>query len=449
MHTTSQIGGVETWLDRAHDHFSANGFEPVVGLVRGLQYNDPTRYKAHHPHIRTVEVDGRGLNRDGRVRALMRCIRRVKPAIVLPLGIVDANEAVIRCKQQGQDVRLLARAQGNLAPMLADLATYRDWIDLVVCPGRLTRKVLVEWAGFAPDRVLNISNGADPATVSQVPRASGVPLRVGYVGRMTRLDKRAQDLIDLHRELDSRGVAYTLDIVGDGPCLGEIREALTAHAPKVRIHGAAKHAELYERVFPNLDVLVMTSSSEAFGIVLVEAMMHGVVPVSSRYDGFHAEALVAEGVNGLSFPVGDMAAAADAIARLATDDAMLKRLSQASLRRAADYTWSRSLQRWQRALADLSRQPVVRGSALPSVPGPRASGLLDRLGVPGAVTDALRRARRFVAGPAITAGGEEWPLHYRHHDAARLASVRQAIASLDVPDPMAESRSAMTTPGVA
>jgi len=438
MHTSSSIGGVETWLDRAHAHLSLHGFDPTVGLVRGLRYNDPTRYKAHHREIHTVEVDGRGLNREGRVRALVRCIRRVRPDIVVPLGIVDANEAVIRCKQHGDQVRLLAHAQGNLAPMLADLANYRDWIDRVVCPGRLTREVLVRWAGFAGDRVINISNGAGPATVARVPREAGAPLRVGYVGRLSRLDKRALDLIGLHSELERLGVNYRLDVVGNGPCLDELMSALSAFSPKVRMHGAVPHEELYERIFPNLDVLILTSSSEAFGIVLVEAMMYGVVPVSSRYDGFYAERLVEDGHNGLSFEVGDMAGAAAAIARLADDDALRERLSQQSLMKAADYTWARSLKRWQNALDELLKQTPVQGASIPALPSPPASGLLDRIGLPDAMSDLLRRARRRAIGPAVAPGGEEWPLFYRHHSDSTLAEVAAQIRKLDVP-PQGES----------
>jgi len=431
MHTTSQIGGVETWLDRAHAHLSANGFEVIVGLVRGQRYNDPTRYKAYHPEIKTIEVDGRGLNREGRVRALMRCIRKLRPDIVVPLGIVDANEAVIRCKQAGDQLRLLARAQGNLTPMLADLASYREWIDLVVCPGRLTSKVLVEWAGFAPERVLNISNGADQASTPQIPRQQGSPLRVGYVGRLSRSDKRALDLIGLHRELEQLGVDYRLDIVGDGPCHAELQAAFASGAARVSMHGATPHAELYSRVFPNLDVLVMTSASEAFGIVLVEAMMHGVVPISSRYDGFHAEGLVIDGDNGLSFAVGDMQAAAQAIAGLADDAGTLRRMAVASKARAENYSWTRSLQRWEVALDDLLKQKPVMGQAVPVISAPASRNLLDRLGLPAAISDPLRRLRRAIRGPAIVGGGEEWPLFYRHHSAAHLHTIAAEIDRLD------------------
>jgi glycosyltransferase involved in cell wall biosynthesis len=434
MHTSSPIGGVETWLDRACAHLAARGFEPIVGLVRGQKFNRPERYRSYHPALNAIEIDGRGLNREGRVRALMRGIRRVRPALVLPLGIVDAYEATIRCKRRGDELRLLARAQGNLAPMLADLALYRDWIDLVVCPGRLTRRVLVRWAGFDSERVLNLANGADPPFAARVPRAIDQPLRLGYVGRLSRLDKRCLDLVPLCRELDARAVRYELDIVGDGPCDAELRAAL-AGRDAVRFHGALPHHETYARIFPKLDMLVLTSSSESFGIVLVEAMMHGVVPVSSRYDGFQAQRLVVDGETGLSFAVGDLAAAGDAIARLASDRARLEALAERARAAGARYTWSRSLEGWESVLRHLAVQPPRRGRVVPVLPDVGPRGRLERIGVPDAVVDLARRVRRALVGPAVAPGGEEWPLFQRSHSPATLASVAEALRQLDTPEP--------------
>lgn len=444
MHTGSTIGGVETWLDRACAHFAAHGLRPLVGLVRGMRHNRPERYRADHPDLPTVEVDGRGLNREGRVRALMRCIRDAQADIVAPLGIVDAYEAVVRCKQRGADVRLLARTQGNLAPMLADLAAYRDWVDLAVCPGRLTRRMLVEWAGYPEARVAAILNGADEPFASHRARGAGEPLRVGYVGRLSGPDKRATDLVALHRALEARNVPYRLQIVGDGPCRPEL-EAAFAGAPNVRMLGAWPHRDVYERIFPELDVLVLTSASESFGIVLVEAMMHGVVPVASRYDGFHAEELVVDGRTGLSFAVGDMEQAARQVERLARDERMRAALADGAKQRTARCTWQASLEEWTRAIVELARQAPLDAGTRRAVIASPASGRLERLGLPAGVVDALRRARRLVFGPAVDPGGEEWPLYNRTHSPARLAEVADAIRRLDV----ARSEAPLATPDAA
>jgi glycosyltransferase involved in cell wall biosynthesis len=431
MHSSSPIGGVETWLDHATVHFGAHGFEPVVALVRGLKYNSPERYRQFHPDLPTIEVDGRGFDREGRVRALMRCMRSVRPSVVLPLGIVDANEAVIRSKLAGVDVRLLARAQGNLEPMLADLRNYRDWIDQVVCPGRLTRQVLVQWAGFEPGRVRNISNGADVPVAPRTARVSGAPLRLGYVGRLSQPDKRALDLVPLCRELERLGIDFSLDVVGDGPCAGDLRAGLQDWAAKVRFHGAMPREAIYRGIYPGLDALMMTSSSEAFGIVLVEAMMHGVVPVSSRYHGFRNERLVVEGETGLAFDVGDMAAAAQAVRTLQERPALLEALSAGATRTGLQYTWNNCMSKWQGTLERLVTQPVLCGRELPRTPERAPAGRLERIGLPPGLVDGVRRLRRKLLGPAVPLGGEEWPLYYRMHSPALLAEVTAAIERLE------------------
>jgi glycosyltransferase involved in cell wall biosynthesis len=315
--------------------------------------------------------------------------------------------------------------------MIADLRNNRDWIDQVVCPGRLTQQVLVDWAGFDPARVENISNGADAPLVARAPRAPGAAIRIGYVGRLSQPDKRVLDLVQLCHELQRLGVDFHLDVVGDGPCGEELRAGLAGFGARVRMHGAMDRQAIYREIYPRLDVLAMTSSSEAFGIVLVEAMMHGVVPVSSRYHGFHSEGLVMEGETGLGFDVGDLAAAAGAVARLQRHPDLLASLSVAAARKGLLYSWERCMSRWQDTLEALVARPVLLGKAMPPAPERAISGRLERLGIPAGMIDAMRRLRRRLLGPAVQGGGEEWPLYYRIHSPALLAEVKAAIERLE------------------
>lgn len=433
MHTTSTVGGVETWLDRACDSFSKAGFAPTVGLVRGLKFNQPQHYKERHPDLDTIEVDGRGLNREGRVRALMRAIGKAKPRIVIPLGIVDANEAAIRGKQRGLDVRLVHHAQGNLAPMLADLRHYRDWIDQIVCPGRLTQQVLIHWASFPEARVRHVPNGADEPLTKPAPKNPAGTLNIGYIGRLSQHDKRALDLAGFHEELEQLKVDYHLDIVGDGSVGPELKKRISS--PRVTFHGALPHDEVYRKIYPRLDVLVLFSDSEAFGIVLAEAMMHGVVPVTSEYKGFHAEQLVIPGQTGLSFPVGDTVTAGQQVAQLASHREQLAALAQAGIEHARQYTWERSLTAWTRAMERIaSREPIV-GDQYPTYPGESDQGARSALAAD--LLDAARRGRRALFGSPVPPGGEEWPLYCRKHDQHVLDAATAALSQYDCrPDGM-------------
>ncbi len=430
MPTSAVIGGVETWLDQACVHLSQHGFEPIVGLMRGGQYNLPDRFREYHPNLKTVEVDGRGLDQDGRVRALVRCIRNVQPDSVVPLGVLDAFEAVVRCKQAGSKVRLVAQTQGNLAPMLADLRDYREWIDMVICPGRLAMETLIEWGGFERSRMRHVPNGADQPVRKQTSRQIQQPLRLGYVGRMTRHDKRVMDVVELYHLLTNRSISFTLEMVGDGPCRSELEAAL-GQADNVTFHGSKQHDALYEEIFPNLDLLLLFSTSEAFGIVLLEAMFHGVVPVTSEFLGFHSEGLVLSDQTCLSFPIGDMHTAAEQIQKLNNSPELQKRLSQQAVEHAQQFSWEACLGGWESALREaiqlvplLSKKPLAN----PTCPSPSR---LTQLGLPDAMIDWTRRIRRTFLGSAVPSGGEEWPLFRRNHPAATLTQVQHQIESLE------------------
>lgn len=428
--TSSHVGGVETWLDRCCEHLSQQGFDPVVGLARGQKFNDPDRFRQFHTQLNTIEVDGRGLNSEGRIRALMRSIRKVQPAIVMPMSLVEANNAAIRCKQQGDDLRLVIHAQGNLPAMLADLKHYEPGIDHVVCPGKLTRKFLTSWGGFGNDYVTHIPNGADVATTSRTHRDSCI--RLGYVGRFTRGDKRVLDLIDLHRELTNQRVDFHLSIVGDGPARTELHAAFDS-IENVTLPGPMSHSELYNNVFPKLDALVLCSASEAFGIALAEAMMNGVVPITSQYLGYHSEQLVVHEKTGLSYAVGDMAMAADQVKRLVDEPQLLPELSTNSKKHALEnYTWKRSLDEWSSLLREVAMtapRPIPKNMETTS----SSRGTLESLKVPSFLIDFLRRSRRFVFGSAVPAGGEEWPLFRRVYSDECLHQVAQTCADLDQP----------------
>lgn len=429
------MGGVATWLDRAFADFSERGYECVVALARGAERNDPDRYRSFHPELNTIEVDSRGLDIEGRIRACHRIINRIKPQLVIPLGVLDANLAAMRAKASGLDVRLIARAQGNLPPMLADLEDYRDGIDHVVCVGALTRKFLIRHAGFAGDRVDHIPNGADLPRAPRVDRPPSSAIRLGFIGRLSQDDKRVLDMPAFCESLTALDVPFQLTIAGSGPHENELREALAPWSRCVTMAGAKTHREIYEQLLPRMDALMLFSSTETFGIVLAEAMMNGVVPVTSRYEGFHAEQLVIDETNGLSFPVGDAKSAATCIARLNRDASLLKTLSANAVDYATrQYTWKNCFDRWHNVLNRvMARQPVSPPPGLLKT-WRFSRGKLDRLGFPPAVNDLLRRSRRALfGGPRPTAGADEWPLFRRTHSAERLHAIAGACRRADVP----------------
>jgi glycosyltransferase involved in cell wall biosynthesis len=428
--TASQIGGVETWIDRLCGHLRSTDLLPIVGLAKGMVHHNPQRFKQFHPELDTIEIDGRGLTSEGRIRALTRCVRHVNPTIAIPMSLVEANQAITRCKEIGQDVRLVTHAQGNLPAMLADLRFFEPVIDHVVCPGRLTQHVLCSWGGFNAERVTHVPNGAAPSQHERVPNTKRV-IRIGYVGRFSQVDKRVLDIIPFVEKLRARHTAFSMKIAGQGSEERTLREALGG-VSEVAFCGSLTQDQLYRDFYPHIDVLVLFSASEAFGIVLAEAMMNGVVPVTSQYVGFSSERLVVHEQNGLSFPVGDTEAAVEQVDRLARDATLLDQLSEGGKRLAqSKYSWQKCLTEWERVLRDVAYRPVRRSGGKTLSLWPDPPGRLDRLGVPSVITDGIRRVRRRLIGPAVPPGGTEWPLHNVTYSTTELEEVATACEAAE------------------
>jgi len=430
MSSASGVGGVETWLSKITRALSGWGWEPVVALTRGLKSNDPAKYKALQKEVNCIEVNGAGLPQASRILACLRIIQKVKPSVVLSLGVIDAVPACGMAKQSDKQLRVLCRTQGLLPPMLADLEEFESVFDMSVCDGLLNAEYLKHEIGYPSDRVRHIPNGADLPVRLQEPREPGEPVRLVYLGRLTSGDKCSTDLVPFVSELDEIGVSYRLLVVGDGPARERLTRSLGPNK-HVSFTGALPHGQVYENTLPFADILLSFSSSESFGIAIVEAMMHGVVPVSSRFLGHRSVGTVEDRVNALLFDIGDVRRAAQHVELLTKQPELLRSLSIAAKSKAhRDFGWEQCMSAWLHVLEEIHELPARPakmdfGAYLIS-----DVGRLNRVGMPTYAVDLIRRVRaRF--SPPVEAGGEEWPLYLRHHSAARLQEIAAATQRLE------------------
>lgn len=99
--------------------------------------------------------------------------------------------------------------------------------------------------------------------------------------------------------------------MGDGPERDAIAQAIARQPNANSIHmlGPLAHADVF-RAMEAADAFVMISEKETFGMVYVEAMSRGAIPIGSRGEGI--DGVVRDGQNGFLLPAGDK----DALARL-------------------------------------------------------------------------------------------------------------------------------------
>jgi N-acetyl-alpha-D-glucosaminyl L-malate synthase BshA len=137
--------------------------------------------------------------------------------------------------------------------------------------------------------------------------------------------KRVQDCVRILAEVRKSVPAHLL-MAGDGPERSPAEHL--ARELKVERHisflGKQSHVE---RLIPLAHVLLMPSQLESFGLVALEAMACGVVPVATRVGG--VPELITDGEDGFLEAPGDLAAQATRVVQLLTDDDLHYRMRKA------------------------------------------------------------------------------------------------------------------------
>jgi glycosyltransferase involved in cell wall biosynthesis len=116
----------------------------------------------------------------------------------------------------------------------------------------------------------------------------GGPLRLLYIGRLVWA-KGIRELFDALDGIGDLGAGVTLDVVGYGPLAGEVRRRAAAD-PRVTFHGRVTDRAAKAAILHRSDLLVLPSTrigtwEETFGLVVLEALAHGVPAVITPLRG--------------------------------------------------------------------------------------------------------------------------------------------------------------------
>jgi len=158
--------------------------------------------------------------------------------------------------------------------------------DRVVFVCEHSRRYLLEQGGRASGKSVVVLNGIELAPFLERPAAPGSAwprIRFGAVGRMVPV-KGHSILIDAFAQLSRKLPDAELRIVGGGPLEDTLREQSrkTGLGGRIRIEGL--HHDI-AGVLPELDIFVMSSTSEGLPLVILEAMAAGLPVVSTRIGG--------------------------------------------------------------------------------------------------------------------------------------------------------------------
>ncbi|MBI1275422.1 glycosyltransferase [bacterium] len=190
--------------------------------------------------------------------------------------------------------------------------------------GRLAERLRAALPGMKVDVLPNM-------IVEVPPLVAHRPNMPPVIGTLARLSARGEKGVDMLLQalglLAARGVGFKAVIGGDGPD----RDALEAEAARLGLAGKLEFVGWVkdrDAFYRQVDVYCLPSHHEAFGLVLLESMAHGVPIAATMCDG--PLDILHDGKSALLCPVGDATAMADALERLVADEALRRQLAAAA-----------------------------------------------------------------------------------------------------------------------
>jgi glycosyltransferase involved in cell wall biosynthesis len=305
-------GGAERVIALLASGFAARGWETILAVQFEARENagfiDPA-----------VRIELLGAEHGATMWRLARLLKRERPDISLSaLGFCNLKHALASTLAGRRNRAILSfhghidvepgfasRVASRLAPVTTRL-TARS-----VCVSDWMRHHVVEELHGCPRRAITIHNPAPIDHAAPAIDEATLLAREAIILALGRLvpEKGFATLIDAFARLDQPGAK--LVILGEGPERAALEQRVLALglAGRVGMPGYVTEPWAY---FARARVCAVSSASESFSNVAVEALAHGL-PVVSTDCGGPAE-IISRPQEGRLVPVGDVAALSEALA---------------------------------------------------------------------------------------------------------------------------------------
>ena len=198
--------------------------------------------------------------------------------------------------------------------------------------------------GAAPSQLHCVPNGVDTALFQPAAGPCGSGLRAslglaadvplfGFVGRLSHEKGPELFVRCAQRVHDLQPAAHGV-LVGEGPLRGELQARIDRLGLGGCVHLAGLHGDM-PALYPQLDVLVSSSLSEAMPLAVMEAMACGLPVVATQVGG--VPDLVVEGATGLLVAPADVEGLAQQVAALLADPARRHAMGRQSRQRMVEH----------------------------------------------------------------------------------------------------------------
>ncbi len=361
--TIQMFGGGEVWMLRALTELQRRGHTVALLCRPGTQVAQRAAAAGILVHTLPVRGDFGPIT----ICRAARLLRREKYQIVLTnmdkeLRFMGVAARFVRdchvIARRGIDYPLKNRWRYRFA--------YNVLASAVIANSHATKNALLRNAPWLDaQRIHVIHNGINPApfmtpSTGNFRRWLGLEKNAVLIGFVGQLDERKglEWLLPAFAEVHRQCPDVHLALVGEGGLRPWIENFCRDHHLGDRVHLTGFIADV-EEVMRDIDLLVLPSLWEGFGIVLIEAMAAGKPCVTTRVSSMPE--IVVDGETGFVVPVQDAQALSNALTTLVQDRNRAEIMGQAGRARVErHFTLARmvdELERLFRQITDNGTKP--------------------------------------------------------------------------------------------
>jgi phosphatidylinositol alpha 1,6-mannosyltransferase len=230
-----------------------------------------------------------------------------------------------------------------------------------------TRPILNELSSNNIHRLEYLPHGVDAGVFTPERRNDAWRSRFGggakpivlFVSRLV-WEKDLRVLAEAYRHLRARKKEFEMVVVGDGHARAEFERMM----PGAHFLGYQTGIMLAES-YASADIFVFPSTTETFGLVTLEAMASGLVPVAAKVGG--AMEIIQEGISGIFAKPLDGADLARKVEWLLDHSQYRRALAEQAYQRTQQYRWSSIMNRlfesYAETIQDVMRHRLARKAA--------------------------------------------------------------------------------------
>ncbi len=323
--TSESLGGLELYFVKCCKKLNQDSSLKVQGYIK--------KDSLIHGSLKDSKIKLRGLDKTGissRVIQLLSTIRSFQPDIVhshvktdlFPIAIA---KVISRHKFKHVHTRQMNMPRKKKNPFHSFV--YRK-IDLVLAITEKLQKQILKNTRVAAEKVQVLYYGVPEPKKSSKVIKDDLNLKIGLVARLDT-KKHQHVLLEALDLLNKKGLKASAYLIGrstDDEYKQKLNEMVSSLSLQDQVHFMGFVNNPIESM-SNFDVILLTSSDETFGLVLVEAMRAGVAVVGANGGG--VPEIIDHERTGLLFKPGDAKDLAKQLEKLMKDELWRSSLAKA------------------------------------------------------------------------------------------------------------------------